>query len=120
MKTRLSHEFSFEASHRLDHLGSSHPCYPLHGHSYRVELVLEGEVDPATGFLMDYAEIRRLTLPVIKQLDHNHLNDVADLKYTTTEHIAAWLWARLKKVLPLLVEITVRESRFTGCTYRGE
>ena len=120
MKTRLTHEFSFEASHRLDHLGPGHPCFPLHGHSYIVELVIEGEVNPTTGFLMDYADICRAADPVIKRLDHTHLNDVADLHFTTTEHIARWLWIRLKDVLPQLIEITIRESRSTACTYRGE
>lgn len=120
MKTRLTHRFSFEASHRLDHLGPEHPCYPLHGHSYGVELVIEGTVDSTTGFLLDYADIGKAALPIINRLDHTHLNDITDLEFTTTEHIAHWLWQQLKSVLPHLVEITIRESQFTACTYRGE
>lgn len=117
---RLSHEFLFEASHRLEHLGPDHPCYPLHGHSYRVEIIIEGAVDAKTGFLMDYADIGKAAWPVIKRLDHTHLNDVSDLPLTTTEHIAYWLWQQLKLVLPHLVEITIHESQATACTYRGE
>lgn len=120
MKMRLSHEFSFEASHRLDHLGPSHPCYPLHGHSYRVTIQVEGEVDPVTGFLIDYAELKRIVQPVITQLDHTHLNDVAGLSLSTTEHIAHWLWQRLKPVLPILTQIDIRETPATACIYRGE
>ena len=120
VKMRLSHEFWFEASHRLDHLGPDHPCYPLHGHSYRVEIIIEGAVDLQTGFVMDYSDIGKAVLPIIKRLDHTHLNDITDLKYTTTEHIAHWLWKRLKPELPTLVEITIRESQATACTYRGE
>jgi 6-pyruvoyltetrahydropterin/6-carboxytetrahydropterin synthase len=117
---RLSQEFHFEASHRLSHLGPDHPCHPLHGHSYRVDIVISGEVNPTTGFLMDYAELQGIVQPVIKQLDHTHLNDVPGLPLSTTEHIADWLWKRLKPTLPMLVEITIRETPATACTYRGE
>jgi 6-pyruvoyltetrahydropterin/6-carboxytetrahydropterin synthase len=120
VKMRLSHEFWFEASHRLDHLGPDHPCFPLHGHSYRVELIIEGTVDPKTGFLMDYADMKGIAAPVIRRLDHTHLNDITDLPLTTTEHIAHWLWQQLKPTLPALVEITIRESQATACIYRGE
>ena len=120
MNIRLSHRFYFEASHRLEHLGPGHPCYPLHGHSYQVELTIEGPVDPKTGFLMDYADIGKIALPVIDRLDHTHLNDIPDLKFTTTEFISHWLWDQLKPALPMLVEVSIRESRNTACTYRGE
>ena len=120
MKMRLSHNFSFEASHRLDHLGPNHPCFPLHGHSYRVTIIVAGEVDPVTGFLIDYAELRRLVQPVIAKLDHTHLNDVGGLPLSTAEHISHWLWSRLKPTIPTLEEIIVRETPATGCSYRGE
>jgi 6-pyruvoyltetrahydropterin/6-carboxytetrahydropterin synthase len=120
MKVRLSHQFHFEASHRLSHLGPDNPCYPLHGHSYRVEIVVSGDVDERTGFLIDYADLQRIVLPIIKPLDHTHLNDVPGLTLSTTEHIVHWLWARLKPALPILEEITIRETSATACTYRGE
>jgi 6-pyruvoyltetrahydropterin/6-carboxytetrahydropterin synthase len=85
-----------------------------------VELVIEGEVDPETGFLMDYADIAKAALPYIKQLDHTHLNDISDLKFTTTEYIAHWLWNRLKSVLPTMSRISIRESELTRCDYTGD
>ena len=120
MKVRLSHAFSFEASHRLDHLGPNHPCFPLHGHSYRVTITVEGEVDLVTGFLIDYAELKRIVQPIIKQLDHTHLNDVSGLSLSTTEHIVHWLWKNLKPTLPILDEIAISETPATACIYRGE
>ena len=120
MKVRLSHEFRFEASHRLDHLGSDHPCFPLHGHSYHVTITVAGEVDQATGFLIDYADLSRIVTPAIKKLDHTHLNDVEGLPRSTTEFICRWLWDRLRPVLPMLEEIVIHETPATCCPYRGE
>ena len=47
---KISQAFSFEAAHLLPNVAEGHRCHRLHGHSYRVELQLEGPVDPATGF----------------------------------------------------------------------
>lgn len=120
MKARLSHIFTFEASHRLDHLGSAHPCYPLHGHSYKVKITVEGEVDPATGFLIDYADLARIVSPVIRQLDHTHLNDVPDLGYATAENICRWVWVRLTPTLPTLLRVSIQETDMTECDYEGK
>lgn len=68
---RLSKEFRFEASHRLP----NHPgkCRRLHGHSWRLTVVVEGEVDSSTGMVMDYDEIKKVMQPIIDDLDHRHL-----------------------------------------------
>ena len=120
MKVRLTKEFLFEASHRLDHLPKDHPCFNLHGHSYRVEIEVSGEVNEQTGFLIDYSDIKAAAAPIIKKLDHCHLNDIPELPTTTTEHIARWLWQHLKPTLPILTRITIYETHSTSCTYEGE
>lgn len=120
MKVRLTKQFLFEASHRLDHLSPDHPCYNLHGHSYRVEVEIFGDVNEQTGFLIDYADIKKAAAPVIALLDHRHLNDIPELPTTTTEHICRWLWGRLKTSLPMLSRITIYETHSTSCTYEGE
>lgn len=120
MKVRLSRMFRFEASHRLEHLGKDHECYNLHGHSYRVEVEIYGDVDETTGFLTDYSEIDRLARPIIKQLDHTHLNDVENLALSSTEFIARWLWTKIKPVLPLLSKITIYETDSSKCIFEGE
>ncbi len=119
MRVTLTKQFRFEASHRLDHLPVDHPCHNLHGHSYQVEVTLTGDVNPATGFLIDYADIKRSVQPIIDQLDHSHLNDVEDLRYSTTELIAEWLWQRIKPRLPDLTKITIMETATTRCEYTG-
>src|SRR4029077_14901206 len=57
MNVRLVHEFRFEAAHRLPKVPPGHKCSRLHGHSFRVELAVEGPVNPETGWMMDFAEL---------------------------------------------------------------
>ncbi len=120
MKVSLSQQFIFDASHRLAHLPADHPCHNLHGHTYTVIIEVSGEVDETSGFLIDYREIYRVVKPLIDQLDHRHLNDVPGLEKPTTEIIARWLWQQLKPSLPILNSISISETPFTRCTYRGD
>ncbi|MBP7958628.1 MAG: 6-carboxytetrahydropterin synthase, partial [Thiopseudomonas sp.] len=51
-------EFTFESAHRLPHVPQGHKCGRLHGHSFRVALYLKGPVDPHTGWIRDFSEIK--------------------------------------------------------------
>jgi 6-pyruvoyltetrahydropterin/6-carboxytetrahydropterin synthase len=119
MKVKLSRQFRFEASHQLSHLTANHPCHSLHGHGYQVEIEVEGEVNPEIGFLIDYNVLKEVADPFINQLDHQHLNDVEGLGIASTEYIAAWLWKRIKPVLPILSRISIQETPYTRCDYVG-
>ncbi len=120
MKVRLTKEFRFDASHRLEQLPPEHPCHRLHGHGYRVEIEVYGEVDSKTGFLMDYGDLKRIVRPVIDQLDHQHLNDIPGIGTSSAEHIAHWLWLHLKPQIPQLSRIILHESDSSSCEYAGE
>lgn len=120
MVVRLSKTFYFEAAHHLPTFPEGHKCRRLHGHSFRFDLVLEGEVDPAKGYLVDYGEIKRAADPVVKQLDHFYLNEVEGLANPTSENIARWLWDRIKPILPMLASIIVYETCTNSCEYRGQ
>ena len=120
MKMELRKTFQFEAAHLLPHLAGSHKCRRLHGHSFRVEVVVAGECDPKLGWLMDYADISEAFKPLFEQLDHRYLNEIPGLENPTSENIAAWIWQRLKPKLPLLTEIIVAETCLSRCVYRGE
>ncbi len=115
----LYHEFTFEAAHRLPHVPDGHKCARLHGHSYRFAVHVTGEVDPHTGWVMDFGDIKAAVKPVRDQLDHYYLNEVPGLENPTSEVLARWIWQQLADVLPLSA-ITVRETCTSGCTYRGE
>jgi 6-pyruvoyltetrahydropterin/6-carboxytetrahydropterin synthase len=119
MFVRLSKSFRFEAAHALPTFPEGHKCRRLHGHSFRVEVVVEGEADPARGYLVDYGEIKAACEPVRKQLDHYYLNEIAGLENPTSEVLAAWIWERVKPALPLLAAVVVHETCDSRCEYRG-
>jgi 6-pyruvoyltetrahydropterin/6-carboxytetrahydropterin synthase len=119
MLVRLVKELRFEAAHRLPKVPKGHKCERLHGHSFKLELTVEGEVDPGTGWFMDYSVIDEAWQPLYEQLDHNYLNEVEGLENPTSENLAKWLWDKLRSSLPALVQITVFETCDARCEYSG-
>jgi 6-pyruvoyltetrahydropterin/6-carboxytetrahydropterin synthase len=116
---RLSKSFGFEAAHWLPCFPEGHKCRRMHGHSFRVDVIVEGELDPAVGYLIDFADIKRATEPIERALDHRCLNEIEGLENPTSEMVAAWIWARLKPALPMLSEIVVHETCTSTCHFRG-
>lgn len=112
--------FTIEAAHRLPQVPPAHKCHRLHGHSFRIEVRVEGPVDPASGWVLDFADIGRAFAPLYEQLDHHYLNDVPGLENPTSEQLARWIWQRLRPRLPPLSQVIVRETCTAGCIYRGE
>ncbi|TGK36012.1 6-carboxytetrahydropterin synthase QueD [Leptospira gomenensis] len=116
----LTKEFRFDAAHLLPNVPDGHKCKRLHGHSFRFKLHLKGTIDPATGWLIDYAEVSKIVKPLIENhLDHYYLNDVPGLDNPTSENISIWLWNHLKPLLPLLYKITLNETCTSACIYEG-
>jgi 6-pyruvoyltetrahydropterin/6-carboxytetrahydropterin synthase len=111
--------FTFEAAHRLPNVPAGHKCARLHGHSYRVEVHISGQVGPDTGWVTDFADIADAVRPVRDQLDHYYLNDIAGLANPTSEVLARWIWDALAAALPLSA-VVVRETCSSGCVYRGQ
>jgi len=119
MHVRLVRTFTFEAAHWLPTFPEGHKCRRLHGHSFKVEVVVEGEVDRTRGYLIDYGEIGDACEPIRRQLDHYCLNEIEGLSNPTSEVLVCWIWRRLKPVLPQLAEIIVHETCTSRCEYRG-
>lgn len=113
-------KITFEAAHRLPNCPPDHKCGRLHGHSFTVELHVTGPVDPRTGWVMDFGDIKRAFAPLYDQLDHRHLNDLPGLENPTSENIARWIWQRLKPALPLLARVVVHETCTAGASYDGK
>lgn len=116
----LYKDFRFEAAHRLPNVPEGHKCARLHGHSFLVRVTVCGEVDPVTGWLMDFDDIKEAFRPIMDRLDHYYLNDIPGLENPTSEILAKWIWHELKPRLPELSAIEVRETCTVGCIYRGE
>ena len=118
-RVRLVREFGFEAAHRLPRAPEGHKCTRLHGHSFRVQLVCEGEIDPDTGWLVDFGEIKRVFEPLLQRLDHHYLNEIEGLENPTAENIARWIWDRIKPELPVLTQVNLAETCTARCEYAG-
>jgi len=112
--------FHIEAAHRLLNLPASHKCSRLHGHSFRVEIHVTGEADAHTGWIMDFADLKQVFLPVFEMLDHRYLNEIPGLENPTSEILARWIWQRLKPTLPSLSKVVIAETCTSGCIYQGD
>lgn len=122
---RIAKDFHWEMGHRLPfHEGG---CRNIHGHSYRMRVVVEGHLDKH-GMVMDYFDMKEIIDPLVARLDHSFLCDEGDrtmldffaanpLKhvivpfYTTAENLAQWFLeniAELLKAYPNIASLTVR------------
>ena len=112
--------FTIEAAHRLPNLPEAHKCTRLHGHSFRIEVHVSGEVDAEQGWVQDFGDIGEAFKPIFNQLDHYYLNEVEGLENPTSENLARWIWLRLKPSLPMLSKLVIRETCTAGCVYTGD
>lgn len=117
MKLELKQQFRIESARFLPNLPEGHPCRRTHGHSFLITLRLVGEQDPQIGWVRDYHEIEQVVKPILAEIDHQLLNNLAGLENPTSENLTIWLFNRLKKTLPELVQVTVSETPSTECTY---
>jgi 6-pyruvoyltetrahydropterin/6-carboxytetrahydropterin synthase len=111
--------FQVEAAHFLPNVPEDHKCRRLHGHSFRIEVHVSGEVGENSGWVMDFADLKRAFNPLFDQLDHRLLNDIEGLYNPTSENLARWVWKRLETDLPGLSKVVVQETCNAGCSYRG-
>lgn len=116
----IAYRFGFDAAHHFDHFPEGHPNRTMHGHSFQVEVAIEGEPDPATGFVADFGDIEAACAEVRARLDHKTLNAIEGLAQPSLENISRYLWKSLRARLPALARVTVRrDSAGQSCTYRG-
>jgi len=116
----IAYRFGFDAAHHFDHFPEGHPNRTMHGHSFQVEVAIEGEPDPATGFVADFGDLEAACAEVRARLAHKTLNAVAGLQQPSLENISRYLWKSLQARLPALSRVTVRrDSAGQSCTYRG-
>ncbi|RYZ44189.1 MAG: 6-carboxytetrahydropterin synthase QueD [Myxococcaceae bacterium] len=115
--TEISKEYTFEAAHRLPHVPEGHKCSRVHGHSYRIEITLQGPLHPQLGWIVDFAEMNAAWQPLHAQLDHRLLNDVPGLENPTSELLAAWVFEKLQVPAGTrIARVRVAETCTSSCT----
>jgi 6-pyruvoyltetrahydropterin/6-carboxytetrahydropterin synthase len=127
---------SFSAAHRLHSLKLTDDenrkifgkCNNLngHGHNYKVEITVQGHVDPDTGMVMNISDLKEVIQGALDVLDHKNLD--LDVEYfkdvvSTAENIAVFIWDRLTPRIPIgvvLYEVKLHETEKNVVVYRGE
>ncbi|GBB87896.1 hypothetical protein RclHR1_01440011 [Rhizophagus clarus] len=101
-----------------------------HGHNYKVEVIVKGEIDPLTGMVMNLEDLKEcIKITVMNVLDHKNLDhDVTYFKDipSTSENLAVFIWYSIKDYLSeksykgILYEIKLYETEKNVVIYRGE
>ena len=135
MKIALTSSHHFSAAHRLHNDGRDaewnrrvfEKCNNDHGHghTYGLEVTVEGPIDPETGYVIDFKELRKIVEEeVLRKVERRHLNfDVDFLRgiNPTAENIAVAIWGRLAGKIPngSLKRITLQETDKNAVVYEG-
>lgn len=116
MNCEISQTFFFDAAHTLNRTIETESSKRVHGHTYNAEVFLSGLPDPQTGMVMDLGLVRRELALLREQLDHQLLDDVADLGPPTLENLCQFIFRKLQPRLPALTSVRVwRASIGDGC-----
>ncbi|MGA2714255.1 MAG: 6-carboxytetrahydropterin synthase QueD [Bryobacteraceae bacterium] len=124
----VSIEHTFAAGHALRHYKGK--CENVHGHNYKVQVVVRGEKLDATGMLADFVELKRLLRNISEPLDHVFLNDIEP--FTTVnpsaENIALYICEKMQQGIKQdnakqdngieVAEVKVWETDIQSATYR--
>ncbi|MCD6232271.1 6-carboxytetrahydropterin synthase QueD [Candidatus Aerophobetes bacterium] len=118
----LTVETEFAAAHRIKEAEGK--CERLHGHTWKVQVTLQGKKLDKRGILIDFREVKKLVKKSIDKLDHQYLNEVLKNMAPTTENIAKFLFKELEKKIDSqkikLSEVKVGESDKTWISYSEE
>ena len=123
MPHRIIKKFDFEAAHYIPTFPDGHKCRNIHGHSYKIEVKLEGTYDAESGILMNFSDVKKAVMPYIEYLDHSLLNDLAEkddielLRNPTSENICLWLYQELLPKIPMLKSVLLHETGSSACEY---
>ena len=117
---------TFDASHY--NVGVSSECMNLHGHTYRVDVEVEGEIDPESGMVIDFDILKKVVKEVISEYDHKIVMPAKDLSkariegpfntsikaidypQATTEYIALDIARKIRDKLGLSVKVKLYEG----------
>jgi len=110
--------YRFQAAHQLPNVPMGHKCGRMHGHSFEVIVHANQELG-GRDLSIDYDHLDEIWAPFHMQLNYECLNTIPGLENPTSEVISAWLWHRLREVLPALSSVTVYETGSCGANFNG-
>jgi len=107
----------FSAAHNLRNYNGK--CENLHGHTWKVELCLQGAGTNEDGFLCDFRDVKRSLSEMLDIFDHSYVNDVKpfDKINPTAENLAFYIFTEMKKQFSELKEVVVWESEDARAVY---
>ena len=139
---RIAKEFSFDMAHMLD--GHDGKCQNLHGHTYKLQVEVAGELHQAgakSGMVMDYSDLKAIVKThILDEMDHAFIYDTTSERETkvakllqelnsktfgmpvrtTAEQMAKFIFERLQAVgLPVSL-IRLWETPTSYCEYCKE
>ncbi|HZL57890.1 MAG TPA: 6-carboxytetrahydropterin synthase QueD [Bryobacteraceae bacterium] len=119
----VSVEHTFAAGHALRNYRGK--CENVHGHNYKVRVIVRGEKLDQTGMLADFLELKKLLRAISEPLDHVFLNDIDPFNELnpTAENIAWYICEKMRAGLHLenpveVAEVKVWETDIQSATYR--
>ena len=115
---RIIKAMTFDAAHYLEADPAARPYARMHGHSFRMEVEIEGEPGSDTGWVVDFADIDEALKALHDRLDHRLLNEIDGLERPTLENICKWAAASLRPQFPGLRSVRVsRPSNGETCIF---
>ncbi|WDI30438.1 6-carboxytetrahydropterin synthase QueD [Hyphococcus flavus] len=115
---RIVKSMNFDAAHFLDHDPNARPYARLHGHSFVLEVTIEGDPHSETGWVVDFGDVDEALGELHNILDHRLLNEIEGLERPTLENICQWVGQKLKGRFPGLAQVRVsRPSNGESCIY---
>ncbi|MCG6982493.1 MAG: 6-carboxytetrahydropterin synthase QueD [Deltaproteobacteria bacterium] len=114
----------FSAAHNLRNFRGK--CEALHGHNWKVEVVLSGKDLDDSGVVLDFAEVKAATGEIMSEIDHRYLNDLPFFMENnpSSENIARYIFHRLREKMDndriRIRRVTAWESQDACASYLGE
>ena len=114
---------SFSAAHMLNEIGGA--CEKLHGHNFVAEISISSSVLSEEGLLIDFRKLKQWADEILKEFDHEYLNDISYFKDTSpsSENIARCIYDRIsekvKKSNLDVSRVTIWESEDASASYYG-
>lgn len=94
----VTKKFTFDAAHRLPNYRGK--CYNLHGHRYEMEITVRGKIDPSSGMVIDFGEVKEVVDNcLMPYLDHRYLNEDMPFENTTVENLVVWTYHSLNRLI---------------------